>query len=297
MELYLIFLFSAAVLSFQGPSAANAQLVLNQVHTTFRALGKSDQRPPATHLSGMPLGYKWIDKTNKCNSSSKYAGYRLVEDNYDGSEPSIVLLYDNNNQDGGSYYPVVGLQSIVPRNSFKGYDCLENEYYTVDTIDHIEYCVLTAYFKDPSLICGDKFVVDNQMYFQKGEGIHNLVKVPGTYAEAAASDSAWHTDKYFLGMGHHFTPRRHGSNDCVKDIAPFQAMYAYVDGHCHNTGFVFQHYNSDAHSKDRFEEPNSIATKAILSDPAQCVVDCASDGMMRTMHAFLGGSTTYCVTN
>ena len=47
----------------------------------------------------------------------------------------------------------------------------------------------------------------------------------------------------------------------------------------------------------RWEKPGSVAIDLIFVNPPQCVLDAGHAGNATTMHVFLGGSTSYCLTD
>jgi len=309
----------AAVLLFQAPFEINGDLNFKQFHTTFRILKKSNVRPTTIHEmndSNKPdMDFvPFEDNYAGCPedpSNARFAGYRYAQAaakndgplGMENGKPNMIIIFDAAGK-------MAGTQSLVPSDSFVGWDCLENEYYTKENItdlitgDTTEFCVTTMYFKDPSSIC-NKDLVDSAkdaLYLQKKDSFkpENLLHFPETYDEAKNDQVNWHIDHYFLGMGHHITPNTHGSNDC-KSIAPVQGLYAEEFGvGCHNQGFVWQHYNTKVEDVrmgkkgDEWEAPPTFAVKQILRNPAQCLLDASDKKLAKTMHVFLGGYTKKC---
>lgn len=302
----------AAVLILQAPMKVHcAILSFNQFHTTFRAFGHSDVRPTTIEEITDPNAkhdsksfVRINDDHSGCSldfKNDKYAGYRYVQKSkiwpnslQKEGKPNMVIIYDKDGK-------MAGAQSLLPSNSFQGWDCSENEFYTKDTIDNEEFCVTTIYFRDPATICYANKTAASALYLQKGKYYYpeNLVKFPETLLDVARDSENWHVDKYFLGMGHHARRNEHGSEDCKMHM-PVQILYAYVDGHCVNTGFDWQHYNNNvtdyrfSKEGDEWENPPAIAVKSVLNGAAKCQLDSADKGLVKTYHGFLGGSTTYC---
>jgi len=297
MELHIK--LAAAAILLQAALQANARIFYSQIHTTFRPLQASDEQP-WDYLNA--TGFHPHHADAKCDDSSVYPGFRLIQDSkknewpdYDkGGDPTMIIIYDSSKR-------AAGLQSLVPSDSFVGWDCGDNEFYNKEVIEGVEYCVLTAYFYDPAQICRNDLDSEHQLHFQKGNSYkpENLVKVPQTFLQADFSDF-WNKDKFFPGMGHHFTRKEGNREDCTS-FMPFQALYAYIDGHCESTGLIFQHYNTDVvdtryyKKKDAWEAPPSLAIRAILSNPAQCQLESADKKYIKTMHAFLAPSRSYCL--
>ena len=103
------------------------------------------------------------------------------------------------------------------------------------------------YFTDPRIICsapGRKLRKVDKLILQMGEGLDNLDIIPKHYDEAANSTDNWIAQKYFYGMGHHFTHTEVDLEDCPR-LRPIQTLYASTTEHgCANTGFVWSHISS-----------------------------------------------------
>jgi len=267
---------------------------IERFHTTFRLLGSSDVQPMTisdTVPNSQPIG-------DGCgNDNARFAGHRIVNGETGSTRnPDMILIFDA----AGN---AAGMQSLIPSSELN-WDCTDNEFYTKENITikythdtkAIEYCMTTIYFRDPSTICQKDHTAQNKLHLQKGDSFkpENLVTFPETFLEAENDRDQWTIDNYFLGMGHHITNNEKDSNDCQK-FMPIQALYAYKDGHCHNTGFVWMHANTKV-AGPGWEEPPEAVVKQILSKPAQCQLDGARNKISKTMHVFLGGSTTYCFT-
>jgi len=284
----------------------DAILNFKQIHTTMKRfagdfLGTSDVQP----MNGLDApGFHFPNGFGKdCNAdpSMSHAGYRLVQD----GSPTMAILYD-------SKFRAAGMQSLVPSDTFVGYDCLENGYYAKETIEDVEYCVTTIYFKDPSAICQvDSDQVDSneeaaaaaQLHIQKGNNFQaeNIVPVPKSH-RYAVSNQFWSDGGYFPGMGQHvsYIPTYpHFSNDCTKMI-PFQFVYGRVDGHCVNTGFMFSHWNTtvvDDHRHAWETLPVGVVVTIRKVHYYSCEIVAAKKKMEKSMHVFLGGSTDYCIND
>jgi len=290
MIVYLLPLTIAVLL--QAPLQTHA-FDIDRFHTTFRLPGSSDVQPMTTQEALHHTDYEYLEiDENACNGTTKFAGYRWINGldlELNGRGTSMIIIFDAQGN-------AAGMQSVIPSSEFY-WDCTENEFYTKENITMRytqEYCMTTIYFRDPSTICDKEHNAPNKLHLQKGDSFkpENLVTFPETFKEAENNRDQWTIDNYFLGMGHHITNNEKDSNDC-QSFMPIQALYAFKDGHCHNTGFVWMHANTVVKGSE-WEEPPESVVKLILSKPAQCQLDGAKNKVSKTMHVFLGGSTTYC---
>jgi len=254
-----------------------------ELTTTF----PSYNAQPRTEKEAQDAGWTKIE-----DATDRFAGVRYYPPM---PVPDKALIYDTSGT-------VVGFQSVVPEGNFVSGDCTYNEFYARDTIAGQKFCMSTVYFQDPRTISVDKVAGDEddvqELHLQKRESWKtdaDLLRIPHYYQEAEANQDKWILHKYFLGMGHHVTKLEDDMEDCLR-ATPFQALYAWDDDHrCVNTGFVSSHLTTN--TGDGWEKPGDIAIRLIFSNPPQCVLDAGAVGNATTMHTFLGGSTTYCVTD
>jgi len=275
-------------------------------HTTFRPFDFSDVQP--TKVEEVKA-QGWTLINAECNADpakSSFAGYRWLQPyvTVEGKKQSnFVQLYD---ADGH----VAGTQSIVPVEKFM-WDCTYNDYYVKEniTLDDgyvREFCVSTMYFRDPSTLCTkmEDDEVENALFIQKKDSFapDSLVPMPKTFLQAEQNQDFWAIDRYIPRMGHHITPNLHDSEDC-KSYLPLQVLYAHVDGHCHNSGFVWSHWGAVVNDEDavrphgsQWEVTNEWVVKTILTKPSQCELDYGAKHLIRTQHHWLLDSVTYCYT-
>jgi len=273
-------------------------------HTTYRPIAPSDVQPTEVETV---KAQGWTLINAECNADpnkSRFAGYRWLQPHVtvEGKKQSnMIQLYD---ADGY----VAGTQSLVPVDKFM-WDCTYNDYYVKEniTLDQgyvREFCVSTMYFRDPSTLCTKMEEVENELFIQKKDSFaaDSLVPMPKTFQDAKEHQDFWAIDNYIPGMGHHITPNLHDSEDCPSYM-PLQVLYAYIDGHCHNSGFVWSHWGAIVNDQDevrphgsQWEVTNKWVVKTILTKPSQCELDYGEKHLIRTQHNWLGGSTTYCFT-
>lgn len=251
-------------------------LAIDYIITTFL---KNNKQPM---LEGEAKALGWT-KVGDC-SSKRFAGTRYVSPM---ATPTMAILYDHNGK-------AAGIQHMTPIDDMVHPCDGTNPYYVQDVIHSKVYCISTVYFTNPSNICttgmppGDADLI---LYTQKGDNYENSEGTQPTYNEAA-NDNRFQAEKYFLGMGHHFTFKEAEPENCIK-ARPFQAIYARLNGKCRLTAFVSSHLSKVA-EKDGWEKPGAIPIRLILKNPAQCILDAAGKSQITTMHVFLRDSTSYC---
>merc|ERR1712038_317720 len=153
------------------------------------------------------------------------------------------------------------------------------------------FCISTVYFMDPTKVCTEGMPPDSHddsspdviLYIQKGESYKNTETTLPAYHDAANSDR-FQMERFFLGMGHHFTFKEADPESCTL-IRPFQGLYAHMHGKCILTGYVSSHVTKTP-DRDGWEKPGSIPVKLILAHPSQCELDHAGKGEIATMHVF-----------
>lgn len=275
-----------------------------QMHTTFRPFGPSDEQPVEAKTAS---DQGWYLINGGCQNNTlnpAFAGNRMVQPNVvvgGKKQSNMIIIFD---ADGY----MAGKQSLVPPEHFS-WDCTYNDYYVKEQIQmddgFREYCVSTMYFRDPATICTPSMEdAENHLFMQRKDSYApaNLDSLPTTWEGAEKNQDFWALDRYIPAMGHHTTPNLHDSEDC-KSYMPLQVLYAYIDGHCRNSGFVWSHWGSDVADQsevrphgDQWEHTTVFVIKAILTKPSQCEIDEGAKGTIRTQHVYLGGSTTYCWT-
>merc|ERR1712142_2282 len=273
------------LLVFAVMSLAIPAMTWNVLQTTFR-LGLSD-RPPQTEGEAESQGWQ---KLSDCQTNERFAGSRWLQP-VDGSSmvPDKVMIYDAHGQ-------IAGMQSIIPIGDFVNMSCTENEYYAKELINSAEFCVTTMYFTDPAFICNSDNLMfgEDQLFLQRGTGyqMEHLVTIPKTYDEAKGDPEHWNIDKWFPFMGHHTTGKIN-RDDC-KAVMPIQGLYAWLDGECRNTGFVWSHVNTKTQKQSGWEKPSESVARKILNDVHECMIEAAKKNQVTTMHVYLGGSTKHC---
>lgn len=269
-------------------SLALPAMAWNELRTAFRR--RSSDTPPKTENEAVDQGWQ---KISDCHSGRRFAGSRWLQyvENHT-MVPDKIMIYDTDGQ-------MAGIQSLVPSEDFVGMDCKENKYYLKETINSKEYCVTTMYFTDPIFICGKKKrrrPAEDQLFIQKGAGYRkkNLIGFPKTYDEAKADPNHWHIGKYFRFMGHHTT---HMVNrDICGFSMPIQGLYAWLDGECRNTGFVWSHVNTKTPDRNGWDEPrpNDVTVGLVMNNVPECMYESLEKSHVITMHVYLGGSTQQC---
>jgi len=271
--------------------------------TTFRPFGPADSQPTKVEDA---KAQGWILMNAECNADpkvSRFAGYRYLQPSViaEGEEQSnFVQLYDADGM-------VAGTQSLVPVDKFM-WDCTYNEFYVKENITlpqtaHIrEFCVSTMYFRDPTTLCTKMEEVEDELFIQKKDSfaVESLVPMPKTFQDAKDNQYFWAIDNFIPRMGHHITPNLHESEDC-KSYLPLQVLYAHIDGHCRNSGFVWSHWGAVVNDQDevrphgsQWEVTTEWVVKTILTSPSQCELDYGGKRLIRTQHHWLLDSRSYC---
>lgn len=241
---------------------------------------------PRTAAEAQSAGWVKIE-----DPSNRFAGARYHPPM---DVPDKVLIYDTVGQ-------VAGLQSGAPEADFVSGDCTKNDFYVRDKINGIQFCLATYYFKNPwtiSKVAAMDDEMEEEIHLQRGdswEAEGSLIRVPQYYSELKDNPDKWVLHRYFSGMGQHATRPDAILEDCIT-ATPFQALYAWNDDHeCVNSGFVASHLSTT--TGDGWEKPGSDVIDMIFVNPPQCVLDAGHAGNATTMHVFLGGSTTHCLTD
>jgi len=222
-------------------------------------------------------------KLSDC-SSSKFAGNRYLAPI---AIPTMAILYDNNGNAAGMQHMFPIEEMVLPCDG-------TNPFYVKEVINSKVICTSTVYFTNPSSICTKGMPpkdADLILYTQKGD---KYVNSEGTqpYYHLAANDARFQAERFFLGMGHHFTFKEAEPENCPM-ARPFQMLYASLNGKCRLTGYVSAHLTKTA-ERDGWEKPAPIPVRMILTNPAQCELDAAGKQQISTMHVFLRDSTRYC---
>merc|ERR1711994_521886 len=237
---------------------------------------------PRTVGEAEKLGWK---KLNDC-TDKRFAGVRYVSPQ---PIPDMTLLYDVEGN-------VAGTQSILPEEEML-HGCDNLSYYVKDTVDGKTFCMSTMYFRDPATICSPRGMDGDKLALQNGPTFANVLSMPLTWDDAAANTAQWHKDRFFLGMGHHWTVNDLAKDhDCTADVAPLQVMYSSQNEGCTANGIVWSHFSTTPESTARagWEKPAVVPVKMILRNPAPCILTLAGKKQVTTMHVWLESSASYC---
>jgi len=265
----LIFAFAALGLLQQC-------FAIDYIETTFT---KNNKQPL---LEGEAKAAGWI-KLSDC-SSKKFAGTRYMTPI---AIPNMAILYDRSGNAAGMQHMFPIEEMVQPCDG-------TNPYYVQEIIHSKVFCVATVYFTNPADICTTGMPPSNSdliLYIQKGDNYENSEGTQPTYHEAAA-DPRFQVERFFLGMGHHFTFKEAEPEKCTL-ARPIQILYASLNGKCLLTGYVSSHLTKTP-ERDGWEKPAPIPVRLILKNPSQCELDAAGKGQASTMHVFLRDSAKYC---
>jgi len=212
----------------------------------------------------------WSSLSTECTNGGKFNGFRFTPP----VAPSIAALYD-------SAGVVIGFQAFYDsdkvENGSSHKDCKTKGLFTntydfksqpmiqLETINGVEYKVLTAYFADPATICSStrdssKVATDgyaNELYFQNGPTPSDLIKVPATRPEASAE--GW-TDNACLPLNgyHNFWHTEEWDNTQCNNVRP---SWIFYDADKKLSGFGFTIPGCD--DSPRFQHPPGAIVKQV----------------------------------
>jgi len=232
----------------------------------------------------------WVQISSCADNNPNFPGDRFVRSVDD--KDMVVLL------DGNGF--IAGIQSVVMKEYAMDdvYDFTNNPYYVLGDWNGEEAYFVTAYFVDTAIICNggrteEEFQSEgtgNRLSFQNGPTNVDLQEIPLTKDEMLGNDE-WYEHFCFVNMGEHFFPFPPAAGDDYdcNDVAPFQAVYwrGVLNG------FIFNHF-ADIPS-DRYEHPPTSAISLIANEPPKCMLDLADQGMVVTMHVWVGDYIVTCI--
>lgn len=187
---------------------------------------------PLTVNDAVDKGWSLQDK---CRDSAYFHGNRYVRD----ENTTLMLLFDENDN-------IAGMQTEITKSSVKPKALPwreENDTY-----------VITAYFKDPSLICSKKHsharYIGDRLLIQNSSKSGGLVQVP--LLEDGLLETVWTEGECFWSMGKLYWYDLLNVSDCN---SLFPVFLMYTNGVLNGFGWVLPH-NLD---NSRFVHPTNIS--------------------------------------
>merc|ERR1712055_522239 len=207
----------------------------------------------------------------------KFLGHRYANP----ADFSIVLIFD----DAGY---IAGIQSVLLLSLNNDPSLTTNPAYQLDWwYGHQEAYFTTAYFVDPTIICGGGRSSDewesqgtgDRLMVQVGETPDSLLNIPISQ-EAADMEPEWHGHYCFLGMGDHFIQYNYQPDQDCTSVLPLQILFS--EGVIN--GFVWQHYANLP--GDQWEHPDAMAISMIIDRPPSCILELVNIPGLSTMHHY-----------
>jgi charged multivesicular body protein 7 len=208
---------------------------------------------------------------NMCTTKgSPFVGVRYWVPN----DPSLVLLFDINGY-------IAGMQTMIPASDWtpeKGTGApafnLYNGFYT-----------LTAYFVDPSTVCGpgrtaDQFGAQGTGYglWMQNTSSTDTLMIPT--AETGMGNTKWTLGHCFVSMGVHYWYDESLNMNCG-DVYPFFALYN--DNNLNAWGFAT---NYGGGSSNRLEHPPHAALPGFMNPVPTCFGKDPAFKDLSTMHVY-----------
>lgn len=199
----------------------------------------------------------------KCQDNAYYRGNRYVRD----GNITVMLLFDENNK-------IAGIQTGIAKSAFGAKKGLpwkeENGNY-----------IITAYFKDPSLICSHrpsqaKYIGD-RLLIQKSSTPYEFIHVP--LLEDGLFESAWTEGECFWSMGKLYWYDLSNVADCD---SVFPVFLMFTNGVLNGFGWVLP-FKVD---NPRFVHPTKESFPYLFKNAT--VPDCfRNTGYLSLMHVYL----------
>jgi len=241
---------------------------------------------PITRSAAIKAGWTFMDS---CNGQWLGERYGLE------SDPSVVLIFDT----AGF---IAGVQNVVLASdvNFHVNPAIDDSpFYQPGVFYGNAAYFTTAYFVNPSIICGKgrdatTFQIEgagDRLLFQNGPTPDSLLAVPLTQADAD-TDSTWFKHNCVPTMGHHYTQFGYNREDSC-GASPL--LLLYDQGNLH--GFGFGHFASLPGPK--WEHFTTEQLGAQFSHLPSCLEELADRGLFSSMHIYFAvlPSVVLCPTN
>jgi hypothetical protein len=233
----------------------------------------------------------WVTISKDCSNGGKFNGLRYLYQGDSGILYDRVVLYDTQGT-------VAGLQMLLPQSAVLSAKSTIHLgkilLYQNDTLNGVDYFVLTAYFQNPDTICTvgrSKAQLESDgtgdgLWLQSGVSPVKTIEVPLTRDEAI--DDGWSENACFPQMGFHNFYRLDtwDSTNC-EEIRPVFLLFNH-DDELHGFGFV----SPGKVTSDYFENPPYLAIKAIANPKTpECLKELADNGIT-SMHVYFRSRTS-----
>lgn len=205
--------------------------------------------------------------------NSKFVGQRY----WANKDPALSLLFDRNGY-------IAGIQTSVAKSLFKPAH--------MNYVDDGEYWTLTAYFIDPSLICGEgrtqeefeKTGTGTGLWIQQGpKPISDVYNVP--LKEKDIKNTKWGSGRCHWTMGVHYWYNVTSDMNC-NDFQP--ECLLYNEGKL--TAFCFA--INGKYSSDRYDSPhaNAKSIAGFMNPVPKCFTKNPTYSIQSTMHIYFAAN-------
>jgi charged multivesicular body protein 7 len=251
--------------------SAQASLGWNDLRVTWglNPFSQWDFAQVPTNLNGGGDMKDFVQMDNLCTTKGPFFGVRY----WVANDPSLILLFDINGY-------IAGMQTLIPQSEYtpeKGRGAnamtLYNGYYT-----------LTAYFVDPTTVCGpgrtaDQFGAQGTGYGLWLQNGTSMVQIPAQETDVA--NTQWTLGHCFVTMGVHYWYDVSLDMSCG-DFFPFFILYN--DNKLNAWGFAT---NYGGGKSQRYEHPPHSAIAGFMNPVPTCFVSDPSFAALSTMHVYL----------
>lgn len=213
-------------------------------------------------------------RDDQCSTANaKFLGKRY----WYQEDPAVTLLFDKNGI-------IAGIQTSAPKSVYPQPPAPVANHQYVEDGDH---WTLTAYFVDPSIICGsgrsdDDFVKQGTgvgLWLQMGPNpVKDSVKIPST--EKEVQQTKWKLGHCFVTMGNHYWHNVTKDMNC-ENFLPYCLLYNKGK----LTAFCFS-MNAQLTSP-RYEHPPEGSAKMFIDPVPDCFSTVESYKKPSTMHVYM----------
>jgi charged multivesicular body protein 7 len=216
-------------------------------------------------------------RDNQCTTpNAKFLGQRYWYRNGAALDPALTLLYDTKGI-------IAGIQTSIPKNSYT----LPTGIGKRQLVDDGDYYTSTAYFVEPSTICGNgrskeqlkQEGTGSGLWLQSGpDPIKDSVRVPTN--ETEVKQTSWKLGKCFWTMGNHYWYNVTKDMDCG-NFVPNCLMYNKGK----LTAFCFS-INAGL-AGPRYEHPTAELSNKFIDPVPDCFFKDPTFKTLSTIHVYL----------
>jgi hypothetical protein len=241
-------------------------------------------------LQSEAIAQGWVPISNDCANGGKFNGFRFVYEEDNVKQYDRVLLFDKQGT-------IAGIQMLLPQSavlSVKSTIQLDKTtMYQNDTLNNVDYFVLTSYFQNPDTICTvgrsaeqlESEGTGNGLWFQNGISPASLIQAP--LERGAAITEGWSKNACFFQMGVHnfYQLDTFDATNCN------QMRPAFLLFNLNDQLIGFGYVSPGKVASKYFENPSYLAIRAIANPGTPlCLEQVANDGIS-SMHVYFRNNT------